>query len=372
MKKLVLRLVVLFAISSPVVADRSDDLLAINEQMIDAFEWGRDNLSQTEVVSTWDVSKMETTTQYPIWYQFKLPHYIDWSGQISSWYQIPKSIIIHHSATPASNDYDKALTAINRSHAKRVHWLQPSNQLQDKYPDISYHYVIFPDGHIEQTRREIRVGWATRENNDWVIHILLIGDFSKEKPTNEQYKALNDKISDIQTRYSIWSITWHGQEDWEHTTCPWPLFDYLRVDQVKKRTEAAQPTDPNYLGTFHVTKYYSCDPAQTKRLSREKNTGQDNYEACNKRQFNGDIDNTQPKRWARFTNADAWLSVACPPGIKGWTKLRIEWYDPIVTCRDVWSAIKNKRLDLYVGIGDRAIENYTKFPAGSRRVWIEN
>jgi len=113
-------------------------------------------------------------------------------GQSNTWLQVPNSIILHHSATPANNDYDKTLTAINRSHAKRVHWLQPNNQLQDQYPDISYHYVIFPDGHVFESRREKVIWRATRENNNWVIHVLLVGDFSKEKPTDRQYFIINE------------------------------------------------------------------------------------------------------------------------------------------------------------------------------------
>ena len=35
--------------------------------------------------------------------------------------QVPTKIVIHHTATPANNEYKKTLNAINRSHAKRVH-----------------------------------------------------------------------------------------------------------------------------------------------------------------------------------------------------------------------------------------------------------
>ena len=300
-----------------------------------------------------------------------------WSTSVESWddigNQTPNKIVLHHSATLWSNDYNKVLTSANRAHALRVKGNQPSNQLQDQYPEISYHYVIFPDGHIFQARRETRVGRGARENNAWVIHIMLVGDFTKENPTDLQYSQLNKVISEIQTRHAIWSITGHGQNKGEHSSCPGENFDYLRVDQIKKWDDHAKAqvvNDPNYLWVMSITRYYSCTKNQTKRLSREKNTGQDNYTACNNRQFLGDVDNTQPKYWARYTNADAWIAIACPREIPARTKLRIEWYDQIVTCRDVWSAIKNKRLDLYTGIGDRAIDNFHRFPTGNHKVWI--
>lgn len=161
---------------------------------------------------TWDISKMETT-----------------------WLQVPNGIILHHSATPANNDYDKTLKAINRWHSKRVHWLQPKNWNTD-YPEISYHYVIFPDWHIVNTRSDNIIWRATQENNNWVIHILLVGDFRTEKPTDLQYTSLNKQITTLQSKYVINSITGHWQEEWEATACPWPLFDYMKVDQIKKRT----------------------------------------------------------------------------------------------------------------------------------------
>ena len=284
--------------------------------------------------------------------------------------QKPDTIIIHHTATPFSNDYDKVLNAINNSHAKRVHGLQPYNGINDS--QISYHYVIFPDWTVKKTRNENRIGRHTRENNENTIWIVLVGNFQETEPTPEQYKALNDKIKDIQTRWKISAVHWHGRFQWEHTACPWKMFDYMKVDQIRKWSQPNIPpknADKKYLWLYLLTKYYSCDKNQTKRLNWEKNTGQDNYQACNKRQFNWDLDNTMPKDGVRYTNKDAWIAVACSKDLY-WKTLIIEnrWE---VKCRDVGSAIWEWRIDVYVWIWDWAIDNYFKYPSWNRKIRLK-
>lgn len=286
-----------------------------------------------------------------------------------NWDQIPTAIILHHSATPQSNDYDKELSAVNKSHAKRVHWLQPSNQLRDDYPDISYHYIIFPDWHIEQTRRETRVWWATQENNDWYIQILLLGDFRYYPPTEEQYKSLNEKIADIQTRWNIWSIRWHWQEEWESTACPWPLFDYLRVDQIKKRTPDKPKIEWDLLGHFRITSYYSPTLDQDRtffshKLGRRRTMKEEVEMQC---WWNDSLsleENIQwckhPANWMEYLPEHAGSHVACPKELPKETKLTIEWYWD-VTCVDRWWSIVWKQIDMWQWYWTTGLNNIEKW-----------
>lgn len=301
----------------------------------------------------------------------------DYDNQDTEKYlQTPKRIVVHHSATTTC-DTD----TINRSHWTRTNWYNTSSE----WSDVSYHYIIQSDWVSTQLREEWQVGWWTRLNNIDSIHILFCWNFNETEPTTEQYKEWAKLISEIREAYWELPVFWHNQLEWEATACPWKNFDYRMlsfyswVTEKEEPEEIKEPKDKSLLWMFDITKYYSCDPNQTKYLQREVNTlkkklwreptNEELYNECNRRQFNWDTDNTQPKHWAKFTNNDAGIAVACPKTVPWWTKLKIEWYWEVV-CRDVWSAITEWRLDLYVGIGNWAVENFYKFPSGKRKVWI--
>lgn len=293
------------------------------------------------------------------------------------YWQKPQRIIVHHSATPTCNTW-----SINRAHLNRTNGY---NSTAD-WMDISYHYIVQPDWISTQLREEWQVGWGTRLNNVDSIHILFCWNFNETEPTVEQYKEWAKLISEMREAYWEIPVFWHNQLEWEATACPWKNFDYRMlsfyswVTEKEEPEEVKEPKEEWLLWVFNITKYYSCDPNQTKYLQREVNTlksklwreptNEELYTECNRRQFNSDADNTQPKHWAKFSNADAGIAVACPKSVPWWTKLKIEWYDQTVVCRDVWSAITAWRLDLYVWIWDRAIDHYNNFPSGKAKVFI--
>lgn len=291
---------------------------------------------------------------------------VQWAWSWDQWTQAPTKILIHHSATPWSNDYTKVLRWINSAHAKRVHGTQPSNQIRDDFADISYHYVIFPDGHIEQTRRETRIWRGTRENNKDTIHILLIGNFNDENPSDAQYDSLNSKITDIQTRRSIGSIKGHGQNDGEHTACPWDHFDYMRVDQIAKWTPVSQTG--NYLWVFKMTSYYSPQANQSHyfyshTLKRVRTVEEEIKMNCwykTDKSLERNVEQCKyPANGMELLPDHAWKMVACPGELKLGTKILIEGYGE-VTCVDRGSAIGSNRLDFWSWYGDTGLNNIEK------------
>lgn len=306
--------------------------------------------------------------------------------------QTPKRIVVHHSATEHCN-----VMSINNSHYNRANWYNTSTvDLWSWKSDVSYHYLIQWDWSLIQLRDNKEVGRGTKLNNIDSIHILFCWNFNETKPSVEQYKEWASIISKLRWLYWELPVYGHNQLEWEATACPWKNFDYRMLSFYNTNaTDPVQEKDietknvslagkvevkpKGYLWEFNITKYYSCDINQTKRLPWEVNilkkklwrapTNLELHNECNRRQFNWDADNVQPKHWGRFTNWDAGLAVACPKTVPWWTKLRIEWYWEVI-CRDVWSAITAWRLDLYVGIGDWAVDNFNNFPAGKRKVWI--
>lgn len=311
----------------------------------------------------------------------------------SLYYQQLKKIVVHHSATD-----NCTVSTINNSHNQRTNWYNTSTvKINGIESDVSYHVIIQPDGTTQTLRWEEEVGRATKVNNIDTYHILFCWNFNETKPTVEQYKKWAKIIWELRSKYGELPVYGHNQLEGEATACPGKNFDYRMLSfyssnapvqvedkQVETKTVSlagkVEVKPQGYLGEFNITRYYSCDPKQTRYLPREVNVlkkklGRDPsleelYTECNRRQFNGDNDNTQPKHWAKFTNADAGIPVACPKSIPWRTKLKIEWYDQTVVCRDVWSAITAWRLDLYVWIWDRAVDHYNNFPSGKAKVFI--
>lgn len=305
-----------------------------------------------------------------------------------------KRIVVHH--TVVSWDLNTIYQAISRSHEKR--WRKGLSSYNITTPDFlnkvktpswyytMYHRLIGSNWAITWDRQFDQVGrWSKNNcNNIETFHIALVWNFQIDKPTDAQYKTLNEVISIIRDKY--WEdipVYWHGQLDKEATACPGKFFNYSRLIPAKvpepepvvepqpKKVVYVNKPNPNkkFLWTFLLSRYYSCTKDQTKYLPWEVNIWQANYAACNKRQFNWDPDNTMPKDWVRYTNADAGVAVACPKEYYGKTLVIENRWE--VKCRDVWSAITEWRIDVYVGIGDRAVENRNRFPTWKRNVYLK-
>ena len=121
---------------------------------------------------------------------------------------IPKEIIIHHTA---SNRDNTTLKDIENWHKAR--WFGFVSSLGYH---IGYHFVIFSNGEIVQTRRENEVG-AHAVPNEGRIGIALTGNFEEEKPTDEQLKSLNGLIERLKKDYKI---EVKGHREVSKTLCP--------------------------------------------------------------------------------------------------------------------------------------------------------
>jgi len=142
-------------------------------------------------------------------------------------------VIIHHSAF-STNNFKQALYNINKSHYKRfvipyeARWYDMSkSNVNNKYPYIAYHYVIWKQWEVEYTRWIDQVGyqaWDWEVNNE-SIWICLIWNFEIEEPTEKQIKSLKKVLKNI--RKEIWKdlkIYWH--RDIKPTACPWNNLYY--------------------------------------------------------------------------------------------------------------------------------------------------
>lgn len=153
--------------------------------------------------------------------------------------------VIHHSASPAATT---TIFDIQSWH------------LAKGWYGIGYHFVIYPNGDIYQGRPEWAVGAhayqdAQHQANTNGIGICLIGDFTKERPTEAQMKSLILLITYLRGLYGKKPVI--GHKDVMPTQCPGPNFPWSEINsrlegkevedwkkEIMKKGEAAGLIDP--------------------------------------------------------------------------------------------------------------------------------
>lgn len=111
-------------------------------------------------------------------------------------------IILHHTASASATVED-----INNSHLNRG------------WAGIGYHFLIQPDGTIDEARPIKYVGSHCAGNNSSSIGIALVGDFRKTKPTKQQLESLEMLVAELKDQYpSIKRVLNHN--DLYKTLCP--------------------------------------------------------------------------------------------------------------------------------------------------------
>lgn len=111
--------------------------------------------------------------------------------------------------------------------------------------------------------------------------------------------------------------------------------------------EPIKVPDREYIGVYYTTRYYAPMPWQDAYYSWS-------YDADYKMNCGGDCLITANGH--KLKNWDEYKVFACPKDLDIWTRLFIEgiWEGQ---CLDRWWSIKNKRLDVWVGIGDNGVLN---------------
>lgn len=105
--------------------------------------------------------------------------------------------------------------------------------------------------------------------------------------------------------------------------------------------------DREYVGQFFTTRYYTPVPWQDAYYSGS-------YDNDYRKNCGGDCLITA--NWYRLKKWDEYRVFACPKTFDFWTRLFVEGVGEGV-CFDRGGSIKNRRLDIWVGIGDNGIQN---------------
>jgi len=106
---------------------------------------------------------------------------------------IPKKIIVHHSAAPRT----QSLGEINAYHKSIGFTLSSLGSW------VGYHYVILADGTLSQTRLDSDEGCHTVGQNTSSLGICLLGNFDVELPTTAQIASLKTFLEEKTLLYGI-------------------------------------------------------------------------------------------------------------------------------------------------------------------------
>lgn len=260
-------------------------------------------------------------------------------------YMTPNKIVMHHTTVHSDS-------SVNHTHKNKSKW----ESLSDLWSFIYYHITINQDGTYTQHRKLEERSRATRENNR-SIHIALHGNFDIEKPTTKQLATAKKLIMAIRDKYGDLKVYEHHELDGEHSSCAGKNFstNMLRLsepmEQPPRRVDERRNDykKEDLLWEFKLTYYYAPeDPTKQSEYEPRHTIPWDarwTYERSKKVNCSGDC--MQPSLWWPYTEADVGKVVACDRKYDRY-QLYVEWYW-VVTCRDRWSMIVWKRLDLRAG-----------------------
>lgn len=104
----------------------------------------------------------------------------------------PQNIIVHH-------------TAVSRTKNANQFQATKNYHISKGWGDISYHYLIEPDGAVKKGRADNVEGAHCKEMemNFFSLGICLTGNFDEEEPTIAQCQSLLDLIRQKQKEYHI-------------------------------------------------------------------------------------------------------------------------------------------------------------------------
>ena len=280
-----------------------------------------------------------------------------WDGKSSEvYYQTPKKIIVHHSATDTCS-----VSGINKAHSTRTLGMNTSTvHIGNTLSDVSYHRVIGSWWEVSALRKDNEVGRWTKVNNTDTIHILFCWNFNETKPTIEQYKAWAKIIAELRAEYWDLPVYGHNQLEWEATACPGKNFDYRmltfystsakeKLQETNKIVSESKAGIVNIADTkWKITAYYNCIEGQDSYFKW-------NYLAEKKLNWCWAF-----AAWRYWLDDHKYNHGACPKQYPLWTKLWIDWRSDThweFTCVDRWSGIVGNHIDIRYGIGQEALNN---------------
>lgn len=144
-------------------------------------------------------------------------------------------LVVHHSGVPA----EVGVEAIAGYHVADLNW-----------PGIGYHFVVAPDGHIDQTNALSTVSYHVRQFNPVSVGIALLGDFDTAPPGTDQLEATAALCAWLRRELGLPLDAIQGHRELVSVTCPgsqwltgaaWKYDLLYRVQRLLGETPVAPP-----------------------------------------------------------------------------------------------------------------------------------
>ena len=148
----------------------------------------------------------------------------EWHAEIAARIPLDKfkdRIVVHHTAFYVT-DAVKALgpKASWDAAVKHAHEAQFLHKHIHGWSDVAYHYMIDWDGRILEGRPVDLLGAHTEHNNRGSIGVVLMGDFSRQRPTPKQLASLKALLRWLVAVHGINPKNILGHHHLKYTTCP--------------------------------------------------------------------------------------------------------------------------------------------------------
>lgn len=141
--------------------------------------------------------------------------------------KVKDRVVVHHTAFFVTDAVKASVTNKTSWNAAvaHVHQAQDLHKRVRGWSDVGYHYMIDWKGRIFQGRPVDRLGAHTEGNNRGSIGVVLLGDFSRQRPTLEQVASLKTLLRWLLSVHGISPKSIQGHNQFKYTLCPGKSLD---------------------------------------------------------------------------------------------------------------------------------------------------
>ncbi|HLJ55324.1 MAG TPA: peptidoglycan recognition family protein [Chthonomonadaceae bacterium] len=162
-------------------------------------------------------------------------------------YPDPPGIVLHSSMTPGEV-HGEPIDAKRLDEIHAEDHPQWATTFEGKVYHIGYHYVVLPDGTVEQGRPDHCIGCHAPHFNTW-LGICMVGSFDPSdphhwkpsRPTERQLAALIGLCERLMSQYHIPPERVLRHRDTKQTWCPGRRFPYDLVMAQLRAYSAVHP-----------------------------------------------------------------------------------------------------------------------------------
>ncbi|MBS2040289.1 N-acetylmuramoyl-L-alanine amidase [bacterium] len=146
----------------------------------------------------------------------------------------PQRVVLHHSGVLWKEGDDPY---------RKIRALQSWGQRDKGWPDLPYHFLIAPDGHIFEGRDlNYRPESNTQYDLDGVVNVELWGNFDEQPVTAPALQATVELLAWLRQVHGLRELSAHRLQAPGQTTCPGnDLMRYYESGQLQRQVQERHP-----------------------------------------------------------------------------------------------------------------------------------